>query len=61
MLGVQIAHRLGLGLRSTEADIDDQLFVDMGAAQEAGFVVIVVFDHFQHQGADFVLMAHQRK
>jgi hypothetical protein len=59
VLRVEVAHRLGVGLRFAQVRILDPLFIKTGATQKAGFVIVMVLDHFQHQGTDFILMTHE--
>ena len=60
-LRVQVAHRLRLLDGVSRIDVGNPGFIDSRATQEAGLVVIVIGDHFQHQCADFVTVADQGK
>ncbi len=60
-VGMQIAQRLRLPFGLGDIAIGNLRFVDGSAAQETRLVVVVMLDHFQHQRANFIAMAHQRE
>ena len=53
---IQIAQRLRFLFGLGGIAIDDLVLVNDGASQEARFFVIVIDDHFQHEGADVVIV-----
>ena len=61
VLRMQVAHGLCFLHRLLDTDLGNPVFVDRRTTQEARLVVIMVGDHFEHQRADLVAVAKQRK
>ncbi len=60
-LRMQITQRPSFRLGLRQLAIGNPALVDGRAAQEARAVVVVVQHHFQHQRANLIAVAHQRK
>lgn len=56
-LRMHVSHRVRLGGGFPGSDVRELPFVHLRPAQEAGLVVGMVLDHFQHQRIDRVVMA----